>query len=48
MYGAAYLSHTQLNEYLAFLLDNDLISRQQKTKQSSPRSFIMTERAYKE
>lgn len=35
MYGA-FISYKQLNEYLIFLLENDLISRQpQKTKQSA-------------
>ena len=44
MYGA-YLSYTQLGEYLAFLLKNDLISyqsQQKKTKQFP--SFTITEK----
>ena len=42
MYGA-YLSYKQLNEYLTFLLENDLISRQQKTNHSAA-SFRITEK----
>ena len=42
MYGA-FLSYTQLGEYLTFLLKNDLISYHQKTKQTPP-SFTITEK----
>jgi predicted transcriptional regulator len=42
MYGAS-LSYTQLGEYLAFLLKNDLISYHQKTTQTPP-SFTITEK----
>jgi predicted transcriptional regulator len=42
MYGS-FISHMQLNEYLAFLLKNDLISYHQKTKQTPP-SFTITEK----
>ena len=46
MYGS-FISHMQLNEYLAFLLKNDLISYQtqqnKKTKQTPP-SFTITEK----
>jgi predicted transcriptional regulator len=42
MYGA-YLSYTQLNEYLPFLLENDLISRRQQRNKRIP-SFIITEK----
>jgi predicted transcriptional regulator len=45
MYGS-FISHMQLNEYLAFLLKNDLISyqtQQKKTKQTPP-SFTITEK----
>jgi predicted transcriptional regulator len=41
MYGA-FLSYSQLGEYLAFLLMNDLISYHQKTKQFP--SFTITEK----
>ena len=42
MYGA-YLSYMQLNEYLTFLLENDLILRQQQRNKRNP-SFIITEK----
>jgi predicted transcriptional regulator len=42
MYGA-YLSYTQLNEYLAFLLKNDLISYQQQ-KKTKRGDFMITEK----
>src|SRR5689334_673077 len=42
MYGA-FLSYTQLGEYLTFLLKNDLISYHQKTKHTPP-SFTITEK----
>jgi predicted transcriptional regulator len=42
MYGA-FLSYSQLGEYLAFLLKNHLISYHQKTKQTPP-SFTITEK----
>ncbi len=42
MYGA-FLSYTQLGEYLTFLLNNDLISYHQKTKHTPP-SFTITEK----
>jgi predicted transcriptional regulator len=44
-YGS-FIYHMQLNEYLAFLLKNDLISyqtQQKKTKQTPP-SFTITEK----
>ena len=42
LYGS-FLSCTQLGEYLAFLLKNDLISYHQKTKHTPP-SFTITEK----
>ena len=42
MYGA-FLSYTQLGEYLTFLLNNDLISYHRKTKHTPP-SFTITEK----
>ncbi|HZI69851.1 MAG TPA: winged helix-turn-helix domain-containing protein [Nitrososphaeraceae archaeon] len=42
MYGA-FLSYTQLNEYISFLLKKDLISRQQKTNHPAA-SFRITEK----
>jgi predicted transcriptional regulator len=42
MYGA-FLSYTQLNEYISFLLRKDLISRQHKTNHSAA-SFRITEK----
>jgi predicted transcriptional regulator len=42
MYGA-FLSYTQLNEYLTFLLENGLISYQQKSNRTPP-SFTITEK----
>ena len=42
MYGA-FLSYTQLGEYLTFLLKNDLISYHQKAKQTPP-SFTITQK----
>jgi predicted transcriptional regulator len=39
----SFISYSQLNEYVAFLLGNDLISLQQKTKRISS-SFMITEK----
>jgi predicted transcriptional regulator len=38
-----FISYTQLKKYLPFLLANDLISRQQKTKRI-PSYFVITEK----
>ena len=45
MYGA-FLSYTQLNEYISFLLDKDLISYRQRQQQRNKRtpSFMITEK----
>jgi predicted transcriptional regulator len=36
MYGS-FLSYIQLNEYMSFLLDKDLISYQQQKKETKPK-----------
>jgi len=43
MYGA-FISYTQLNEYLAFLLQNGLISYQEQQKTKQTPSFTITEK----
>ena len=43
MYGA-FLSYTQLNEYMSFLLDKDLISYQQQKKTKRSPSIMITEK----
>ncbi len=43
MYGA-YISHMQLNEYLAFLLKNNLISYQEEQKKTKRGDFTITEK----
>jgi predicted transcriptional regulator len=43
MYGA-FLSYSQLNEYMSFLLDKDLISYQQQKKTKRSPSIMITEK----